>query len=61
MDQKLMPELAKKAIEQIKEKRYIEKFENKMLSKIYCYGIVFCSKDSLLQCEVIASEGRYQL
>ncbi len=55
-DQKSMPELAKKAMEQIKEKRYIEKFENKMLSKIYCYGIVFCRKDCLVQCEVIELE-----
>ena len=48
-----MQELAKAALEQIKEKRYIEDFEGNMVPKVYCYGIVFCRKDCQVQCEVI--------
>ncbi len=47
-----MSSLAQKALEQIKEKKYTEVFDD-TVSKIYCYGIVFCKKDCTVQCKAI--------
>ena len=52
-DKTKLAQLAGSALDQIRQKNYIETFvDDDDVEKVYCYGIAFCQRNCKVQCEI---------